>query len=86
MFVHVTESSVLSDALTRTGGWLDHRVSVMIDFLDVTCDVDCMNIPMMKNADGGLFIEKGLNPTAGAKMMAPVATEAGETLGGSAVH
>jgi hypothetical protein len=86
MFVHVTESSVLSDALTRTGGWLDHRVSVMIDFLDVTCDVDCMNLPMMKNADGGLFIEKGLNPTAGAKQMAPVSTQQGATLGGSTVH
>jgi hypothetical protein len=45
-----------------------------------------MNLPMMKNADGGLFIEKGLNPTAGAKKMAPASTHQGETLGGSSVH
>ena len=86
MFVHVTESSVLSDALTRTGGWLDHRVSVMIDFLDVTCDVDCMEMPMMKDANGSLFMEKGLNPTAAAKKFVPSGTQQGATLGGSTVH
>jgi hypothetical protein len=86
MFVHVTETSVLSDALTRTGGWLDHRVSVMIDFLDVTCNVDCMNAPMFKNTDGSLFVEKSINPTAGAKQMAPASTQQGATLGGSTVH
>ena len=86
MFVHVTESSVLSNALTRNGGWLDHRVSVMIDFLDVTCDVDCMSVPMMKNTDRSLFVEKGLNPSAAAKKSEPVESEPTETLGGSKVH
>ena len=86
MFVHVTETSVLSNALTRTGGWLDHRVSVMVDFLDVTCDVDCMTAPMFKNMDGSLFVQKSINPTAGAKQMAPASTNQGATLGGSTVH
>ena len=86
MFVHVRADSTLSNALTRTGGWLDHRVSVMIDFLDVTCDVDCMGMPMMKNTDGSLFVEKALNPTAKAKMMAPVESAPTATLGGSSVH
>ena len=58
----------------------------MIDFLDVTCDVDCMGMPMMKNTDGSLFVEKALNPTAKAKMMAPVESAPTATLGGSSVH
>jgi hypothetical protein len=84
MFVHVTESSVLSDALTRTGGWLDHRVAVMIDFLDVTCNVDCMSAPMFKNSDGSFFMGKSMNPPSGGKKLTPAAPN--ETLGGSTVH
>ena len=47
----------------------------------------CMEgMPMMKNTDGSLFVEKALNPTAKAKMMAPVESAPTATLGGSSVH
>ena len=65
---------------------METKVPMMIDFLDVTCDVDCMSVPMMKNTDRSLFVEKGLNPSAAAKKSEPVESEPTETLGGSKVH
>jgi len=38
LFVHVTENSVLSNALTMTGGFLDHRQDILEEFLGFACD------------------------------------------------
>lgn len=54
-FVHIDENSTLSTALMMAGGFLDARAQVLEDFLDLTCDIDCLTEPIVVLVDGSFL-------------------------------
>ena len=68
-FVHVDEASTLSTLLTMPGGFLDHRLTVLSDYLDVTCENPCSDEGLQVSVDGQLVVASDSEPsTGGAKM------------------
>ncbi|MEC9073112.1 MAG: hypothetical protein VX938_12050 [Myxococcota bacterium] len=68
-FVHVDEASTLSTLLTMPGGFLDHRLQVLSDYLDVTCENPCSDEGLQVSVDGQLVVASDSEPsTGGAKM------------------
>ncbi len=72
-FVHVTEGSGLSNALTMTGGFLDHRQAILEEFLGFACNTGpCPAI--IRNVKGDLQLVEARS------------SDDFETLGGSITH
>ncbi|MDJ0837220.1 MAG: hypothetical protein QNK37_11935 [Acidobacteriota bacterium] len=74
IFVHVDENSALSNALTMAGGFLDHRLDILEEFLGFSCNSSNQCPTIARNLAGALTnttVEKAAKK---------------ESLGGSVTH